>query len=307
MQKVGFRTITLLVLMFCFGISKTLLAQTATDTLGFTWKLLEVTDPTAETKVLFTPRVAAPATFTSWNFGDSSTSTDSIATHSFTSIDTFTVSLNFKVNSIDSTITHKVFANTAAFSVQLDKNTNATYVRIFRSSFKFAQNNPALLGNMRFEWTVNGNILTDVGFPTSTDGQFPNIRYTFEASGINTVILSAWNTTNPANITTFTRKINIQTAATKIKFANIPNVFTPNGDIANDFFKVSTNGISRLVFKVFTRSGSLVYENKSCIIKWDGRNDNGTELPEGIYYYIIEDLDGVYENANGFVYIFRGK
>jgi gliding motility-associated-like protein len=307
MQKAEFRRITLLVLIFCFGISKALLAQTAADTLGFTWKLLEVTDPTVEAKVLFTPKIAATATFTSWDFGDGNTSTDSIATYSFTAIDTFTVSLNFKLNSNDSTITHKVFANSAAFSVQLESDDITSFVRILKSWFRIPQNDRTLLGNMRFEWSVNGTVLSDVNFPTATDYQYPNIRYTFEESGTNTVSLRAWNTADPTKETTFTQKINIPTPTAKIKLANIPNVFTPNGDNVLDFFEVTGNGLSRLVFKVFSRSGSLVYENEASVIKWDGQNDNGKDLPEGVYYYIIEDRDGIYENEKGFVYIFRGK
>ncbi|NVO11357.1 MAG: gliding motility-associated C-terminal domain-containing protein [Bacteroidales bacterium] len=309
MQKAGFRRITILVLMVCFSISNALIAQTAADTLGFKWKLLEVVDPTAGAKVQFTPLIPAPSEFTSWNFGDGSTSTtDSIAIHSYTTVDTFNVSFNFKINSKDSTITRKVFANSAAFYDRLDTNTKATYVRIFRSAFLFPQNDKLLLANMRFEWSVNGNILSDNNFD-SPFGQYPNIRYTFENGGVNTVTLKAWNILNPIKTITFTRQFDIlpNPITGKAQFTNVPNVFTPNGDNIFDFFEVSTNGLSRLVFKVFSRSGSLVYQNQSYYIKWDGKNDNGKDLPEGIYYYIIEDLDGFYENTKGFVYIFRGN
>lgn len=162
MQKAVLQKITIIVLMLCLGTSKSLVAQ---DTLGFKWNLIEVLDPTIETKVVFTPLVPAPAKFTSWDFGDGTTSTtDSIATHSYLPTDTVSVSYNFSLNAKDSTITYKVFANTAAFSEQLDSNTNVTYTRILRSFFNFPVNDPTLLGNMRFEWTINGTILSDVSF-----------------------------------------------------------------------------------------------------------------------------------------------
>ncbi len=294
--------------MICFGISNSLFAQTAADTLGFKWKLLEVPDPTTEAKIQFTPLIPATYEFTSWDFGDGNTSTTASIVHSYSTIDTFDVSFKFKINSIDSTITRKVFANSAAFYDRLDTNTKASYVRILRSAFLFPQNDKLLLANMRFEWSVNGTVLSNNNFD-SPFGQYPNIRYTFESGGINTVTLKAWNNLSPTQTISFTRQFNIlpNPGTDKAKFTDVPNVFTPNGDNIFDFFEVSTTGLSRLVFKVFSRSGSLVYQNQSYYIKWDGKNDNGKDLPEGIYYYIIEDLDGFYENTKGFVYIFRGN
>jgi len=37
------------------------------------------------------------------------------------------------------------------------------------------------------------------------------------------------------------------------------------------------------------------------------KNDKGTDMPEGIYYYVIEDLSRQYQNVKGFVYLFRGE
>ncbi|RPH33155.1 MAG: hypothetical protein EHM93_06385 [Bacteroidales bacterium] len=309
MRKAGHLRITILVLTLCLGLSSGILAQVARDTIGFSWRLLEVTDPSSEAKIQFTPRVPAPALFTNWDFGDGSPlSTDSIATHSFTTLNTFDVDYNFKLETNDSTITHSVIANSAAFFERLDSNTNVTYTRILRSAYWFPSNDLSIQGSMRFEWSVDGEVLTDVNYIAATDGQYPNIRYTFETSGNHTVTLKAWNTANPTNTCEHTRTINIAPDfATKVKFSNIPNVFTPNGDGVFDSFIVQTSGLSRLVFKVFTRTGVLIYQNEAYYISWDGKNDNGKDLPEGIYYYIIEDIDKLYENAKGFVYIFRGK
>ncbi len=309
MQKAGHLRISLLVLIFCLGLSNGLLAQTVRDTMGFTWKLIEVTDPSAEAKIQFTPIVLAPALFTGWDFGDGTSNlVDSIATHSYTTQDTLEVQYKFKFNTSDSIITRKVNANTAAFFAKLDSNTRVTYARVLRSAFLFPSNDIATHGAMRFEWTINGNSVPIFDYPNAADGQYPNIRYTFENNGPNTVILKTWNIADPTKFKTFTRIINIQPDfTTKIKFPVLPNVFTPNGDKIHDFFEIQTSGISRLVFKVFSRGGSLVYQNQANFIKWDGTNDNGHELPEGIYFYIIEDLDGQYENAKGFVYILRGK
>lgn len=117
---------------------------------------------------------------------------------------------------------------------------------------------------------------------------------------------------NPLEITdstnsTLNRIVNQQPETPIKAVLAVPNVFTPNGDGVFDFFEVTTTGTSMLVFKVFTRTGALVYQTKTSFIRWDGKNENGKELPEGIYYYIIEDIYKNYENAKGFLYIFRGK
>jgi gliding motility-associated-like protein len=86
----------------------------------------------------------------------------------------------------------------------------------------------------------------------------------------------------------------------------IPNVFSPNGDQVNDYFEVSTDGVTVYEFSVFTRSGIRIYHSLSPRIFWDGKSVGGKELKEGTYYYIIEEQGGAnpFETA-GFMYLFR--
>jgi gliding motility-associated-like protein len=88
-------------------------------------------------------------------------------------------------------------------------------------------------------------------------------------------------------------------------FADIPNVITPNGDGVNDYFSFETPEASRLSFKVFSRSGSVIYEKEANLIHWDGKNYYGQDIADGVYYYILVDLDGLYKTAKGFFYIYR--
>ena len=83
-------------------------------------------------------------------------------------------------------------------------------------------------------------------------------------------------------------------------------MFSPNGDGVNDYFEVTTDGVTAYEFSVFTRTGSRIYHSLSTRIFWDGNSIGGIDLPEGIYYYVIEEAGnpGSEKNA-GFMHLFR--
>jgi gliding motility-associated-like protein len=90
---------------------------------------------------------------------------------------------------------------------------------------------------------------------------------------------------------------------------DIPNGFTPNGDFANDTWKIkplkNNDDYSRAVVRVYTKSGKLVYENTGFVDEWDGRY-NGDVLPADVYFYTI-DLNVAYTRSSfkGIVSILR--
>lgn len=68
---------------------------------------------------------------------------------------------------------------------------------------------------------------------------------------------------------------------------NIANTFTPNGDGVNDLWQI--NGIANYPqseVQVFTRWGQRVFDSKGYAVPFDG-TFNGKNLPDGVYYYII--------------------
>jgi len=86
----------------------------------------------------------------------------------------------------------------------------------------------------------------------------------------------------------------------------VPNVFSPNGDGVNDYFKIRTNGLNLFSLTVYTRSGVLVYKMESPNLIWDGRTLSGHEMRPGIYYYVIEQTDGGGGiKKTGFVHLIR--
>ncbi|EAY26646.1 FG-GAP-like repeat-containing protein [Microscilla marina] len=70
----------------------------------------------------------------------------------------------------------------------------------------------------------------------------------------------------------------------------IPSLFSPNGDGQNDRFIVRGNGIQTLRFRVFDRSGHLMYETRSVdeamTTGWDGTR-GGVNQPIGMYTWSI--------------------
>ncbi|MES2838562.1 MAG: PKD domain-containing protein [Bacteroidota bacterium] len=70
--------------------------------------------------------------------------------------------------------------------------------------------------------------------------------------------------------------------------AILPNVITPNNDGINDFFVLKgwcKNDIFNLI--IFNRWGNLVYEAEDIKAYWDGRDNEGEELPAGVYFYLL--------------------
>jgi gliding motility-associated-like protein len=88
----------------------------------------------------------------------------------------------------------------------------------------------------------------------------------------------------------------------------IPNVFSPNGDEINDFFRPISFGMKTLEGKIFNRYGNLIYEWKGTGGGWDGYNyPIGVEATEGTYYYVIEaeGIDGKIYSEHGILTLIR--
>jgi hypothetical protein len=102
-------------------------------------------------------------------------------------------------------------------------------------------------------------------------------------------------------------------------YYELPNVFSPNDDRCNDLFSAYSDRpvemgeeikceltpdarskcarfVEAVKFKVYNRWGQEVYdyegsladEGKSIYIDWDGKDNNGGQLPSAVYYYVAE-------------------
>lgn len=84
------------------------------------------------------------------------------------------------------------------------------------------------------------------------------------------------------------------------------NLFTPNGDGFNDFWKIkNVNLYSDCVVKVFNRWGIEVYSSTAYQNDWDGTY-KGEKLPEATYYYVVT-CSGTEKEYDGAISILRNK
>lgn len=88
----------------------------------------------------------------------------------------------------------------------------------------------------------------------------------------------------------------------------VPNVFTPNKDGVNDLFTlISSDGIEQLTVVLLNRWGTVVRTFDQPDFAWDGRDEQGNELSEGVYFYLITGtfLGGESFEKQGFISIER--
>ena len=75
-----------------------------------------------------------------------------------------------------------------------------------------------------------------------------------------------------------------------------PNVITPNGDDVNDYFLVKNlEDYDRVHLMVYNRWGNLIYENENYLNDWNGLTEGGTDLNEGVYFYVVQPESDKYE------------
>ena len=100
-------------------------------------------------------------------------------------------------------------------------------------------------------------------------------------------------TTTPDGCTD-TQKITVESP-----FCVIPKGISPNGDGDNDNLDLRGLGVKQL--NIFNRYGTKVYGLADYTNQWVGQSDNGQQLPDGTYYFVIEQKNG--ETKSGWIYI----
>ncbi len=86
----------------------------------------------------------------------------------------------------------------------------------------------------------------------------------------------------------------------------VPNVFTPNSDGKNDFFKPYGNAIASAEMWIYSQWGNALFHTSDGVRGWDGTAGNKPQ-PVGVYIYIIKITlqDGTVVTKKGSVNLIR--
>ena len=85
---------------------------------------------------------------------------------------------------------------------------------------------------------------------------------------------------------------------------DIPNTFTPNSDGKNDTWNLDFTAYDNSKLLVFSKWGREVLQSEESIVVWDGTSPNGSNLPNGVYYYTLELNNGEITQT-GFITLLR--
>jgi len=91
----------------------------------------------------------------------------------------------------------------------------------------------------------------------------------------------------------------------------IPNTFTPNSDPYNSYFvPIITSGIALIeyYFKIYDRWGNKLFETTDIYQGWDGKNNNGKNVQDGVYIWEMQFISNdLSERENNEKHIVKGR
>jgi gliding motility-associated-like protein len=81
-----------------------------------------------------------------------------------------------------------------------------------------------------------------------------------------------------------------------------PNVITPNSDGTNDVFEIQNLPENTKVL-ILNRWGNILFSSDNYQNNWDGKDNSGKDLVDGVYFYKYTAQDG--KTGHGFVHLVR--
>lgn len=122
---------------------------------------------------------------------------------------------------------------------------------------------------------------------TSTDTNPGSVIYT--DPGTYTVTLAVTNALGCVD--TVSLQITVGTQMT----VELPNIFTPNGDLVNDVYLIKALGVSSMKAEIYNRWGQIMFSWSDPNIAWDGKSTLGAPASPGVYFCVVEAIDAMGE------------
>ncbi|HWS60279.1 MAG TPA: gliding motility-associated C-terminal domain-containing protein, partial [Flavobacterium sp.] len=211
----------------------------------------------------------APVTYT-YTLPDGSTQVSSSNTLAINAIGTYTVGVNIQGCENSNSIT--VNENTSAFDISFEQGCNANSYQLTAliDDSLNPENATYTWSGPSFEETENGNTIV------------------LKAAGSYSVSITT------ADGCTSSDSVMVNSIACLIQQG-----ISPNNDGKNDNFDLEALNVKHL--SIYNRYGSKVYDMANYTNQWYGTTNDGKELPDGTYYYVIE-RDGM-ESVTGWIYV----
>jgi gliding motility-associated-like protein len=203
-----------------------------------------------------------------WDFGDGQTASTADATHTYTSVGTFSAKLTASYSGVGSCT-----SNTSTSIAVAD----ATPPVIISDKTEICPGEEAML---------------------SIEGTYSTITWSNGETTTFVVVTQPGPysvTTGDANGCVGNDDIAItETSGCGEIDLDIPNMFSPNGDTRNDRWVITgAENYPECTMKVYDDKGVKVFDKTGYPIEgWDGISTNGKSMPDGVYYYVFSCPSG---------------
>lgn len=87
----------------------------------------------------------------------------------------------------------------------------------------------------------------------------------------------------------------------------LPNIFTPNNDGVNDIIDFSNLNLTEEIVDIYNRWGNKVFQSSAAKTKWDGKDLDGNDCTDDIYYYVFHYAEFINKTIDrkGFIQLLR--
>ncbi|WP_264519937.1 fibronectin type III domain-containing protein [Flavobacterium sp. N1994] len=143
-----------------------------------------------------------------------------------------------------------------------------------------------------------------------TNSSFDPLTATYAWHDSNGALVGNTQSITVLTVGIYTVTVTVDGCSTQSPPFNVETVFcviqkgiSVNNDGLNDTFDLTGFGVKKLT--IFNRLGMKVYTRDNYLNEWGGKSDNGDELPDGTYYYVIDRNNG--ETKTGWIYINRAQ
>ncbi len=142
------------------------------------------------------------------------------------------------------------------------------------------------------------------------NNSFDPLTATYSWENSQGVAIGTSQSIEVSNIGAYTVTVTVNGCPTKSPPFNVDSIsctiqkgISVNNDGLNDTFDLTGFNVKKLT--IFNRLGMKVYARSNYVNEWGGKSDDGDDLPDGTYYFIIDRNSG--ETKTGWIYINRAQ